>query len=305
MPFYLQVNYPVSAGIQHQLANVDRHCQLAQYLEAILVPSRLVLVGRPPLTRDYSTDLSEFIDFSQIRCRGESVPVVNRPPEGLPHRELEVTLNTSLAAVEAIAADKEDRLLILNVKGEVPSNLLRSLPIFKDAEAHNKARRPEAKTFMWPMGIEAQRIGGIAAQWLGAPYTCIHVRRGDRLQESDYAANTTLEQIKKALEFSGLPRVYVMSDEQPEYFFPLREHGFEIFHYFDIPCLASLADPEVYGGHMLYVAERDLMRRADRRVVTRPEYAFEYADVLSPYNAWDYSLIPPHQPPNPRNGGAD
>ena len=122
MPLYLQVNYPVAAGISHQAANFNRCCQLAQYLQAILAPSRLVLAGRPPRSQNYSATLAEFIDFSAVVCLGEPMRIVEHPLDHPPRRELYMRPATPLSAVEAAARpDATGELwLILNVNCLAP-----------------------------------------------------------------------------------------------------------------------------------------------------------------------------------------
>ena len=304
---YLRINYACKAGLDHQISNLEACCFLAHCLGAALVPSPVLLQSRQASQRQHETCLDEFIDLSALMCCGKPLPMVMPPPE-IPSGSLEVTDKTPLEAIEDAAQDRTQ--LILQIKEPVPNRLLNRLSAFRQAEERSKRRYtgPGVGTFCYPIAPHPARIAEAVAGRIGKPYACIHVRRRDRLSSPDlvlvpeHRTHTGLDSIKKAIAFAGCPKVYIMSDEDPKYFAPLRERGGEVFLYTDFPELQALIDPAVHGGHMLYPVERDLMRRADRRVVTRPQpyLALEYADRASAHAAYDYSLIPPHIPPNPR-----
>ena len=306
---YLRVDYAWRSGLNHQVSNLEARCQLARFLGAALVPSPVLLQSRQASQALHETCLDEFIDLSALMCCGEPQPVVMQPPRDIPSRSLEVTDETPLEEIESAA--QERALLILRLKEPVPNRLLRRLPAFQEATERNKRHctGPGTGTFCYPIAPEPARIAGAVAERIGRPYTCVHVRRRDRLTSPDlvlvpeHRTYTSLDEIQKAIDFAGCPNVYIMSDEDPEYFAPLRGREPRVSLHTDFPELQALIDPKVHGGHMLYPVERDLMRRADRRVVTRPQphLAFEYADCIHAQAAYDYSLIPPHIPPNPRH----
>ena len=304
---YLRVDYAWRSGLDHQISNLEARCQLARFLGAALVPSPVLLKSRQASQALHETCLDEFIDLSALMCGGEPLPVVMSPPKTL-SCSLEVTDETPLEAIEAAAQPQTQ--LIVRIKEPVPNRLLNRLSAFREAAQHNERHYtgPGSGTFCYPIAAQPARIAEAVAGRIGKPYACIHVRRRDRLSSPDlvlvpeHRTYTRLDEIKKAIDFAGVPKVYIMSDEDPEYFTPLRGGGRQVFLHTDFPELRTLIDPAVHGGHMLYPVERDLMRRADRRVVTRPQpnLAFEYADRISEQAAYDYSLIPPHIPPNPR-----
>ena len=304
---YLRIDYKSEAGLDHQVSNLEARCKMARFLGAALVPSPVFFWGRQG-GKHYQTRLDEFIDMSALMCCGEPLPVVMQPPPEIPSRSLEVRMETPLESIESAA--QERTLLILQIKGPVRGGLLRLLPAFQEAAERSERRYtgPGNGTFCYPIAPEPARIAGAVAEQIGRPYACVHVRRGDRMSDpgakllAEHRTYTSLDEIQKAIDFVGCPNVYIMSDEKPEYFAPLRGSEPRVFLHTDFPELQALADRKVHGGYMLYLVERDLMRRADRRVVTRPQprLAFEYADRINEQAAYDYSLIPPHIPPNPR-----
>ena len=305
---YLRINYGLPSGLDHHISNLEARCQLVRFLGAALVPPTVLLRGRQAGQKPHETRLDKFIDMSALMCGGEPLPVVMSPLPEIPSRSLEVTDKTPLEEIQAAA--QEQTLLILRIEEPVPARLLRRLPAFQKATEHNERHYtgPDIGTFCYPIASEPTRIAGVVAERIGRPYACVHVRRGDRMTDpgavlvAEHRTYTRLDEIKKAIDFAGCPKVYIMSDEDPDYFAPLRGSEPQIFLHTDFPELRALDDPKVHGGHMLYPVERDLMRRADRRVVTRPQplLAFEYADRIRETAAYDYSLIPPHIPPNPR-----
>ena len=304
---YLRVDYACQAGLDHQASNLAARCQLACFLRAALVPSAVFLQGRAG-QKPHETCLDEFIDLSALMVAGKPLPTVSSPPGDIPSKSLEVRMKTPLEAIQT--AVQERTLLILQIRGPVRGALLRQIAAFREATEHNERHYtgPDIGTFCYPIASEPTRIAGVVAERIGRPYACVHVRRGDRMTDpgavlvAEHRTYTRLDEIKKAIDFAGCPKVYIMSDEDPDYFAPLRGSEPQIFLHTDFPELRALDDPKVHGGHMLYPVERDLMRRADRRVVTRPQplLAFEYADRIREQAAYDYSLIPPHIPPNPR-----
>ena len=305
---YLRVDYAWRSGLDHQVTNLEARCSLAHFLRAALVPSPVLLKGRQASQALHETCLDEFIDLSALMVAGKTMPVVMQPPRQIQSRSLEVTDATPLEAIEAAAEERTQ--LIVRIEEPVPNRLLKRLPAFQEAMERNQRHYtgPSIGTFCYPIAPQPARIAAVVAEQIGKPYACVHVRRRDRLSSPDlvlvpeHRTYTSLDEIKKAIAFAGCPNVYIMSDEEPEYFAPLRESGPQVFLHTDFPELRALIDPAVHGGHMLYPVERDLMRRADRRVVTRPQphLAFEYADRIREQAAYDYSLIPPHIPPDPR-----
>ena len=302
MMLYLQVNFPVSAGMNHLVGNFGWHCWLAWYLDATLVPASVFLLPRPGLSERYQTTLAEFIDFSAILCCGQTVRIVEQVAEDVPRHSLEITVQTKFEHIKAAAAQvrmQGDGLLVLNIKAS--NRIFRSLPAFIQALRKHGQWSPRTCGFYHPVAAEPRRIANIIVERMDKPYTCIHVRRGDYLIKPVYAQHTTPDAIARFLDACGLRQVYLMSDEAPEFFAPLRERGFHLFQYTDFPELRALVEKRVCGGHMLYAVERELMRQASRRVLTHSLGfgAFCHTDLFNPYASCDYTLLPPHGPHRP------
>ena len=308
---YLQIHCPVALGMNHHLSNFEQHCRLARYLDAVLVSPQMTFYGRPPQTRDYPTKISEFIDCSQVMCYGQPAAIVEHAPENTPRVEMPVNARVSLEQIEITAAEIRERgagQLILNIWKY--NNLLRVIPAFQTASERldeRFAHDPQAKSFFFPVGGEARRIAALIAERIGRPYTCMHIRRSAAHHEVDrFQRHTSLDSIAQWFEAAGLPGGYIMSDEDPEYFQPLRDRGLQLFLHVDFPELRALTNHDAYGGHMLYPVERQLMHLAKRRVLTRPK-GFEtlcYADCFSPHPIYDYTLMPPHGPHRPQAAAA-
>lgn len=305
-PLYLQVCFPAQAGLNHLVSNFGWHCWLAWYFDAVLVSSPMILLAREGLADRYETTLSEFIDFSAIQCCGRQVKIVEQVAQDTPRQAMEVGVSTTFEQIEAAAARVREAgggLLVLNIVGDVRDGIYRNLPAFMQAVRRHGQWSPRTCGFFHPTAAEPRRMAEEIVAQIGEPYTCIHVRRGDRRNRSgwDYYQHTTPDRLVPYLDACGLKRVYLMSDEAPEFFAPLRDLGFQLSQYVDFPELRALVEQRVAGGHMLYAVERELMRQACRRVLThtRGFTAFSHTDLFSPYGAHDYVIKAPHGPHRP------
>ena len=112
---------------------------------------------------------------------------------------------------------------------------------------------------------------------IGTPYTCIHVRRGDRIRTEKQNKETSVENIKKKIIENNLKKVYIMTNEKISFFDELRNiPGLFIYFYTDFEDLKHIQD-----NYYLFCIEKVICQNATIRISTFKTNNTYYNDYLS------------------------
>lgn len=230
-----------SAGLNHHSGNLYCFLNLAYHKKKTLISPFVLLDGKHNSSPHLKSDLSKYFQFDSVIVEGSSFPIMAN------------TNSINPKNIEVIDISQSS----YNLCGGCLSNSdpFSSLPDYPRHIPSNHKVKEMAKN---------------VAQIISDKYTCIHARRGDRVfnlktgkvrdEELDYA--TSPENILKFAKLCGNKRVYIMTNEAPNFFSSLRGSDFDFFFCKDFDIL-NLKD-----NFLLYQIEKEIMKLADKKIST-------------------------------------
>lgn len=240
---YLTFSLPpkCSAGLNHHLGNLYCFLNLAYHKKKTLISPFVMLDKKhnPPV--HLLSDLSKYFQFDSVVVEGNPFPII-------PNMNLK-----DLKDIEVVDINQESYDLCGGALSN--SDMFSSVPDYPRYIPTKNHLKKIAKNF---------------AEIISDKYTCIHVRRGDRVfnfktgevrdEELDYA--TSAENILKFAKLCGNKKVYIMTDESPNFFSSLRDSDFDFFFCEDFDIL------NFKDNFLLYQIENEIMQLADKKIST-------------------------------------
>jgi hypothetical protein len=229
------------AGIGHHLGNLYLFLNFAYRNNSHLISPIFLLHGKHNSSKFLRTDLSRYFQFDSVIVDGKNFPII-------PYVNSIDPGNIEIVNIDQKTYDSCGGCLS-------KSDLFSCIP-------NHPMYIPTNSTLI---GI-AKNVSEIVS----GKYTCIHVRRGDRVfnlktndvrdEELDYA--TSPKNILKFAKLCGNKKVYIMTDESPDFFSSLLDSEFDFFFYKDFDIL------NIKDNFLLYQIENEIMRFADKKVST-------------------------------------
>lgn len=241
-----------TAGLSHQTSNLNCILKYSYLNRLKLVLPIWNLDPKHNNNKLIRTNLSEYYDFDNL--------LVN----DLPYKVFE-------------KAPDNSKLTTIPIK-QAKYNLVRKDPKFLDAsESAIKISIPYHKDII--------QLGEKIAMTLGE-YTCVHVRRTDRLTNNQIKMDTCpINIIKKIKEFN-LKNVYIMSDEKdPQFYKDLKtcDQSLTIRFMTDFELLQKLKQKDNY---YLFCVENVICLNAKIRISTFNTPGIYYNSYLSKITGW-------------------
>lgn len=240
---YLTFSLPpkCSAGLNHHLGNLYCFLNLAYHKKKTLIAPFVLLDGRHNSSPHLKSDLSRYFQFDSVIVEGNPFPII-------PNMN-----SKDLKDIEVVDINQKSYDLCGGALSN--SDMFSSVPDYPRHIPTKNALKKIAKNF---------------AEIISDKYTCIHIRRGDRVfnfktgevrdQELDYA--TSPENILKFAKLCGNKKVYIMTDESPNFFSSLLDSEFDFFFCKDFDIL------NFKDNFSLYQIENEIMQLADKKIST-------------------------------------
>lgn len=229
---YLQVNLPcINAGLSHQIHNLHQLLNYSYNNNLILILPSFRLIGKHNKGVEIKNNLTKYYDYDKL--------TINNKPYGIRYDKRDIDLSL---------------IKIINIKQ--PEGEL----VNKDRQIGN----PKKNKIVLPYIKEICEI----AEKISLPldsYTCIHVRRGDRLSLNKLYKDTSIPNILNKIKLCNLTNVYIMTDERNKNFINQlkSQKDYKIFFYDDFVDLKNIKD-----NYYLYCIEKVIMDGATKRVST-------------------------------------
>lgn len=255
---YLTFSLPpkCGAGLNHHLGNLYCFLNLAYHKKKTLISPFVILDKKHNPPAHLLSDLSKYFQFDSVTVEGNSFPIMAN------------TNSIDPKNIEVI--DITQKYYDLCGGSLSNSDLFSSLPDY---------------SMYIPSNHKIKEMAENVSRIISDKYTCIHVRRGDRVFDSktgevrDEELNQST-QPKNILKFSklcGNKKVYIMSDEEPSFFSSLLSSKFNFFFCKDFDIL------NVKDNFLLFQIENEIMRLANKRVST--------FSVYKPKGFYNFSLL--------------
>lgn len=240
---YLTFSLPpkCGAGLNHHLGNLYCFLNLAYHKKKTLISPLVSLDGTHNSSRHLKSDLSKYFQFDSVTVEGQLFPII-------PNAN---SINSKNIEVIEIS----QRFYSLSNGALSNCHMFSSVPDYPRHIPTNNALKEIAKN---------------VAQIISDKYTCIHARRGDRVfnfktgkvrdEELDYA--TSPENILKFAKLCDNKKVYIMTDESPNFFSSLLDSEFDFFFCKDFDVL------NFKDNFLLYQIEKEIMQLADKKIST-------------------------------------
>jgi hypothetical protein len=232
----------VNAGLSHQISNLMvliRYCYDKNH--ELVVPS-FHLTGKHNNGKSFTSQFAEYIDYSTLAVDGH---------------QLQIELNECRV---------NPAQLIRVERKEYEGGLLRTDPMFMNISNYHV-------TYTYKKYLID--IGNSVSELLGC-YTCVHVRRGDRLNSAQMDTETSPANILRIIKQCENRNVYIMTDEVPDFFEPLLAYQeFNIMFYQDFTELEALKHIDNYK---LFTVENIISKNANKRVSTfrTPDPSYDF-----------------------------
>lgn len=246
---YLYVTCNWKVGLVHTRSNLQQLLFYCFDKNLTLILPIFTLAPQHNRGREIKTNLAEYFDFTKLRIKGQPVEVKYNK-EGLDPKEIR-QINLRPENCHGLCVEK----LAFVGKRKYPI----SLPYIK----------------------EIRDIAIKIAMKLNN-YTCVHVRRGDRINCTGRFTNC--KNILAKIKLCQLTNVYIMTDERNKLFFkPLKDQDeYKIYLCTDFDELK-----DIDNNYYLFCIERSIMDMATKRVSTfknPPQYPYHFS--LTPNNGW-------------------
>jgi hypothetical protein len=241
---YLTFNLPPvrsGAGLGHHLGNLYAFLNFAYHNDSHLVAPIFLLHGKHNSSKFLRSDLSKYFQFDSVVVGGKNFPII-------PH--------ANSLDPENIKTIEVDQKTYDSCGGALPiSDFFSSLP--------------DCSRFI-PTNNSSKEVAKNVARMISDKYTCIHVRRGDKVfdlktgevRDGELHHATSPENILRFAKLCGNKKVYIMTDESPSFFSSLLDSEFDFFFYKDFDIL------NIKDNFLLYQIENEIMRLADKKVST-------------------------------------
>lgn len=224
--------YETAAGLTHHTGSLRCLLKSAYQRNAIPLIPRFRLAGHHNHGRELLSDLSKYYDYDRLTINGNKYRIGFSGNTAIPEAEIERVI-VDHRAVEAV------------------QGVLWDLREFRDVDRSGMILPYHHAIIQMAQEI-AQRL---------QPYTCICVRRGDRVTDSQIDADLSCPNILDKIKKCGLTTAYIMTNEDLSFFDPLRSTRHNILFYNDFSELATLDD-----NFLLFCIEKEIMGKATKRV---------------------------------------
>ena len=238
------------AGLTHQRCNLLSFLDFCHRRGAVAVLPEWALIGRHNGGRLLISDLSEYFDFDACTIHGDKLRYIKEPDL------------TAAGGAKIVSLGRLPRRFGLIYKHKRCP--FRPPDAFECYLPHTPFIRETARSVAERLKAESATGG----------YSVIHVRRGDALWFYDIDEDTSCPRIAEVIRQLPQQPVYIMSDEEPGFFSPLKdEFGDRLRLFTDFPELAPIKSQDNYR---LFSIECEILELAAHRVSSfktkRPDY---------------------------------
>lgn len=237
---YLKVDMgEIEGGLSHQIFNLFtllKYCYINDY---ILIVPMLKLDGRHNNGKEIYSNLSEYIDYSSLKLVDSKA-----------NNFLKVCLNES-------EIEKEQIICLDNIKCE--NKILETNNLFAES------KKVEGY-FNFKYNKKIINYANSISEFL-KEYTCVHVRRTDRLYNNEQLAlDTSVDKVLQKIDKCECKNVYIMTDEKVEFFHKLKSNVYYNIHFYND--FEELRKIKIKDNYMLFCIENVIMNNAKKRVST-------------------------------------
>jgi len=255
---YLTFSLPpkCGAGLNHHLGNLYCFLNLAYHKKKTLISPFVILDKKhnPPV--HLLSDLSKYFQFDSVTVEGNSFPIMAN------------TNSIDPKNIEVI--DITQKYYDLCGGSLSNSDLFSSLPDY---------------SMYIPSNHKIKEMAENVSRIISDKYTCIHVRRGDRvfnlktgeIRDKELHRATSPSSILKLAKTCSNKKVYIMSDEDPSFFSSLLNSDFDFLFSKDFDFL------NFKDNFFLFQIENEIMQLADKKISTFL--------VETPKGLYDFSLL--------------
>ena len=250
---YLKLrDYSITVGISHHLTNLGALLNYAYSKGYIAIIPFFPMEPRHNSGKKKKTQLTEYIDYDTLTLDGEPIQV----------------------CLDDSQLDPSDIAVI-----DPSQRLLRKDPLFADIP--NRCMRFQ---YVKEIRDTAEAIVSQITDNGKNEYTCIHVRRTDRMTNRDHARDTSVPRILDRIQKCENKLVYIMTDESPMFFAELQSNpAYRVLLYTGFDILRKI---KIQDNYMLFCVENLIMKGASKRVSTFRSSPAYYNYSLSDVPGW-------------------
>lgn len=247
---YLKINLMnYAVGISHQFSNlfaIAAHCTIN---DLCLIVPYVRLAKEHNNNKEIISNLSEYIKYDTLKIDGVQLKYV----------------------FDETNIKKED---IIEINKKFTWDLVYKDIPFINRECHNVS-------FSY-----SDKIIDIAKNILNiiGEHTNIHVRRGDRITSEQINIDTHPENILEVAKKCNMQSVYIMTNEQTEFFNKLKlQSEYKFYFYDDFEILVNIKKEDNY---MLFCIENEIANHSTKRVSTFKTDFSKYCCYLTDAFGW-------------------
>jgi hypothetical protein len=252
---YLE-NYNHKYGLSHQKGNYYTLIKYCYFNDYILLSPNFLLESRHNNNKLKITNFSEYFDIENVKVNSKKLEIIGN------YKKIENILKRNKINVKIIA-------------GKKLSMFFRNSPIFSNLKNVN---------IEMDYNKELVKIANNIIKKLGK-YTCVHVRRGDRMGNNKYhnKATTSDNIISKLKEIKSVKNVYIMTDEiNKKHFLKISNH-YKLYLYDDFKILKNI---KKYDNYKLFCIENIIMNNANKKISTFKVRGKKYNNYLYEKSGW-------------------
>lgn len=254
---YLYVkNYNQEYGLTHQKNNFITLLKFAYLNNYILLSPTFILESFHNNNKKVKTNFVEYFDLENIKTNKNKIKVIGN------YKKIEDILKKEKDNVEVI-------------KGE-------EIPMFFKDYKHFKNLKNLKISINYKNNL--LKIANDIIKNLGK-YTCIHVRRSDRMGY-DYNHNIATSSdniISKLNEINSVKNLYVMTDEVEKYHFSKLKKYYNLYLFSDFEILKNIKKKDNYK---LFCIENIIMDNAFKKISTFKVKSNKYDNHLYKKSGW-------------------
>lgn len=254
---YLYVkNYDKKYGLSHQKSNFNVLLKYSYLNDFILLSPNFLLDSIHNNNKLKITNFSEYFNLDDVKINNKKLEIIS-----------------NYKKIENILKKDKDNVEIINGK---------NLPmLFK-----NNSRFKNLKNVNIKMDYNKNLfdIANFIIKKLGK-YTCVHVRRGDRMGNDKYHNKATSSDniILKLKEIKSPKNVYIMTDEKKDNHFFKINYYYNLYLHSDFQILKNIKKKDNYK---LFCIENIIMNKASIKISTFKVKSKKYDSYLYEKSGW-------------------
>jgi len=242
----------ISAGLTHHIFNLEtiiKYCYFNNY--KLLIPE-FELAGSHNNGKLIKTNLNKYINFDTLKVENKLYKI---------YFEIE--------------NKEENNEIIFIDKKKYYGGLLANDPLFSEL----KYIPIKFDYVDYILNISKNIINELKN------YLCIHVRRGDRITNKQIDIDTSPNNIIKKIKKYDNKKIYIMTNENVDFFNELNKlyPEYNIYFYINFPILIKLKKTDNY---LLFCIENEICKYAEKKISTFKTPNHEYIDYLSEQPGW-------------------